>query len=77
MSEFDPRGPEMAGEFECRRALQNVIEEYFDEHQDFLEGFDLEERVGAVYGMLLEIGEDPDVVMIEAGVFVKEDDDEV
>jgi hypothetical protein len=77
MTEFEPGNPEAAAEFEQKLALNSVIEQYLGDEKEFLEGFDGEDRLGAVYGMLIELGEDPDIILVEAGVLEREGEDEV
>jgi len=65
--EFSGGGGEMNSEIieGCGR----VIEKYFSEDAEYYLGFeDEEDLVGALYGALLEIGEDPDEVLIRFGV---------
>lgn len=68
MSEHNESGQERAEAFDMERALNQVIEDYFQADAEFLYEHDVDERVGAVYGMLLEIGEDPDMILGDAGV---------
>lgn len=79
MGEFSAENQEQAVEFDREKALDQVIDLYLAEDKEFLsDEHDLEERVGAVYGMLLELGEDPDQILADVGVLEKEDqDDEV
>ena len=77
MGEYEENSVEQAVEFERKRALDVIIAEYLDADEEFLDGHDFEDKVGAVYGMLLELGEDPDVILGEAGVLEKENNDEV
>lgn len=74
MTEHD-QGQERAAEFDRERALDSVITEYFADDKDFLAEHEFEDRIGAVYGMLLEVGEDPDVVLGEAGIMEEEDNE--
>ena len=53
-----------------------VIEEYFPEDMEFYLGFDEEDLVSALYGALLDIGEDPDEVLGEFGVLESGGEDE-
>lgn len=77
MSEFYSDDPERSKEFERGRALEQIIDNYLGDDKEYLmEEHDLEDRIGAVYGMLLELGEDPDVVLTEAGVLEKEENDD-
>lgn len=71
MSEFEPipTNPER----DRLATLAAVVEEYFPEDKEFVTGLDFEEALGFVYGQLLEQGEDPDVVLVEAGVVEGED----
>lgn len=62
-------------EFERQAALQQLIEQYLPEDIDFLEEMDEEDKLGYIYGQLLELGEDPDEVLHEFGV--TEENDEV
>ena len=79
MGEFSAENQEQAVEFDREKALGQVIDLYLSDDKEFLnKGHDLQERVGAVYGMLLELGEDPDQILEDVGVLEKEDrDDEV
>ena len=77
MGEYEENSVEQAVEFERKRALDVIIAEYLEADEEFLDGHDFEDKVGAVYGMLLELGEDPDVILGEAGVLEQEDEDEV
>ena len=72
MSEFEPTldHPE-ANRYE---ALAGVIEQYCPEDKEFIIQMDFEEALGYVYGMLLEAGEDPDVVLADCGVIESEDE---
>ena len=59
---------------ERKQALDGVIEGYLeDEDREFLEGIDESERIGYVYGRLLEQGEDPDKVL-QSGVLERTDE---
>jgi hypothetical protein len=75
MSELGSENQEQAAEFDRERALAGVIDQYFPEDKEFLEGHDLDDRIAAVYGMLLEQGEDPDVVLADAGVIEGEENE--
>lgn len=77
MTEFEAHEQERAEKFNRERALDTVVKEYLETDEEFLSGHDLDDRIGAVYGMLLEQGEDPDVILGDAGVLEKEDDNEV
>ena len=77
MGEYEENSVEQAVEFERKRALDVIIAEYLEADEEFLDGHDFEDKVGAVNGMLLELGEDPDVILGEAGVLEKENNDEV
>lgn len=77
MNEMSPEAGGNAAEFDRQRALNTVIEEYFPEDKEFLDGFGLEDKVGTVYGMLLELNEDADAVLAESGVLEKAEGDEV
>lgn len=78
MSELNPGDQERAEAFDRARALEQIIDSYLQADKEYLmEEHDLDDRVGAVYGMLLEMGEDPDIILVEAGVLEKEGDDEV
>ncbi len=63
-------------ELERARAFASVVEQYLPEDKEFILDMDEEEALGYVYGMLLEMGEDPDVVLREFGV-TEENEDEV
>ncbi|HET6622338.1 MAG TPA: hypothetical protein VFG56_00185 [Candidatus Saccharimonadales bacterium] len=76
MSESLGQSPENAEEFSRERALSGLIHEYFPEDEEFFGEMDFEDRLGAVYGQLLESGEDPDLVLGEAGV-LEDDENEV
>ena len=75
MSELEPtpQNPER----DRLAALAEVVEQYFPDDKEFVTELDFEEALGFVYGQLLETGEDPDTVLVEAGVIEKEGDDEV
>lgn len=47
---------------------QLALEHLTQDDKDFLQDLDEEERVGYVYGRLLEEGEDPDEILIKFGV---------
>lgn len=66
---FDP-------ELERARAFAGVVEQYFPDDTEFILGCDEEEALKYVWGMLLEVGEDPEVVLKESGV-IEEGEDEV
>ena len=57
--------------------LKEVCERYLDpEDIEFLEEMeDEDERVGYVYGRLLDIGEDPDDLFEQYGVTERDDDE--
>lgn len=55
-------------EDEQRLGLARIIEDYFPHDFDFLSDMEMEDMVGALYGMLLEIGEDPDEILKLNGV---------
>lgn len=55
-------------EEESRSGLELLIDNFFPEDSDFLAGLDEEDKLGAVYGQLLEIGEDPDEVFARYGI---------
>lgn len=77
MGEFSTENQEQAVEFDREKALDQVIELYLADDKEFLnDEHDLEERVGAVYGMLLELDEDPDQILQDVGVLDKEDEDD-
>lgn len=77
MSEFYPDNHERVEAFDRGRALEQIIDSYLGDDKEYLlEEHDLEDRIGAVYGMLLELGEDPDIVLTEAGVLEKEENDD-
>lgn len=63
--------PEQASRFE---ALKQLTAEYLDaDDAAFLDELDTEEeRISYVYGRLLELGEDPEEVLIETGVIERE-----
>ncbi len=63
-------------ERERAQAFVNVVEQYLPDDKEFILDMDEEEALGYVYGMLIEMGEDPDVVLREFGV-TEEGDDEV
>ncbi len=72
MSEFLlPSNPEL----ERETALRQVIEQYLPEDAEFLADMDEEDKLGYMYGQLLEMGEDPDEILHEFGV--TEENDEV
>ncbi len=73
MSEFMSRSnPEL----EREAALLRFIEQYFPEDTDFLADMDEEDKLGYIYGQLLEAGQDPDEILQEFGV-TEEGDDEI
>lgn len=73
MSEFISRSnPEL----EREAALLRVIEQYFPEDTDFLADMDEEDKLGYIYGQLLEAGQDPDEILQEFGV-TEEGDNEI
>ncbi|HRJ06619.1 MAG TPA: hypothetical protein PK096_02990 [Candidatus Saccharibacteria bacterium] len=75
MSEFPSSS---TPEFEREKALRQVIEQYLPEDAEFLADMDEEDQLGYIYGQLLEMGEDPDVILQEFGITEKdEDEDEV
>ena len=55
-------------EFERETALRRLIEQYLPEDVEFLGDMDDEDKLGYVYGQLLEQGEDPDEILREFGV---------
>lgn len=59
-------------EREREEALESIITKYFPEYGEFLAGMDAEDLIGAVYGQLLEIGEDADEVLQKYGVTERE-----
>lgn len=75
MHEFDqsPSNPEA----ERAKALGQIIEQYMPDDTDFIAGMDEDEAVGYVYGMLLEMGEDPDTILKDFGVIEEGESDEV
>ena len=42
-----------------------IIEKFFPEDEEFLMGYGEDDLLGALYGMLIERGEDPDEVFAE------------
>lgn len=50
--------------------MHQLIEQYFPEDVGFVVGqlFDAEDEIGFLYRQLLEIGEDPDEILIKFGV---------
>ncbi|HET8690317.1 MAG TPA: hypothetical protein VFL81_02680 [Candidatus Saccharimonadales bacterium] len=75
MGEGLDQNPEHVERFDREQALADLVENYFPEDAEFLGEMDFDDRLGAVYGQLLELGEDPDAVLTEAGVL--EDEDEI
>jgi hypothetical protein len=63
-------------ELERARAFAAVIEQYLPDDTEFILGLDEDEALNYVWGMLLEVGEDPEVVLKEYGV-IEEGEDEV
>jgi hypothetical protein len=49
-------------------SLKSVMTEYFPDDPEFFAEFDDEDLLGAVYGALLEIGEDPDEIFKKWGI---------
>lgn len=77
MTELPTENQEQAVEFDREKALDQVIDLYLGDDKEFLsDEHDLEERVGAVYGMLLELGEDPDQILEDVGVLEKKDEED-
>lgn len=74
MGEYLGQNPEQGERFNRERALANVVENYFPEDAEFLGEMDFDDCLGAVYGQLLEIGEDPATILGEAGVLEGEDE---
>lgn len=67
MNELEPQlNPDEA--FERMRSLANLIEQYFPNDKEFILGLDFEEALGFVYGQLLDVNEDPDVILMDCGV---------
>ena len=62
-------------ELERETALRQLIEQYLPEDVEFLADMDEEDKLGYIYGQLLEMGENPDEILREFGV--TEEDDEV
>ncbi|HET7629741.1 MAG TPA: hypothetical protein VFK03_00035 [Candidatus Saccharimonadales bacterium] len=74
MSENLGQDPEQAEQFNAERALGGVVDNYFPEDAEFLGEMDFEDRLNTVYRQLLELGEDPEVVLAEAGVLESNDE---
>ena len=55
-------------EQERLRGLANLVEVYFPEDKAFVSDMDFDDALGFVYGQLLEVGEDPLLVLHEFGV---------
>ncbi len=69
--------PEEVYEHEIQIRLADVAGNYLDSSDaGFLEDMDPEDRLGYVYGRLLEIGEDPDQILIESGIIEPEQGEE-
>lgn len=77
----DPAEQEVAKELQQVQKLREVCDQYFP--QFGLEKADIEalfedaqgdftDALGAVYGQLLENGEDPDTILAEAGILEEE-----
>ena len=64
-------------EAERRVALDQLIDQYAPEDKDFIADMDEEETIGYLYGLLLGMGEDPDVVLKDFGVTEDGENDEV
>ena len=78
MSEIPGGDEERAAEFARENALKKVIEEYFPEDQEYFAGYEFfDDRLGAVYGQLLEYGESAERILGEAGILEEEKGDEV
>ena len=70
MNEYDRQNHEL----EPLAGLEAIIGDYFPEDEEFLTGMDDEDKLGAVYGQLLEAREDPDEIFQNYGI--SEEDDE-
>ena len=59
--------------------LITIVAEYLDENDaTFLDDMDDEgERIGYVYGRLLELGEDPEVILRDSGVTERGEEGEI
>jgi len=61
--------PQQQGpEFEQESGLWRIVDQYMPEDREFLEDMDMFDRLGYVYGTLLSMDEDPDVILAEFGV---------
>lgn len=61
---------------ESQRGLKELMDAYFPEEWEFVEGLHFEEALGYVYGVLLELGEDPDEVLNEFGIILPTGEEE-
>lgn len=67
--------PQSNPNLERESALWQLIEQYLPEDIEFLTDMDEEDKLGYIYGQLLEMGENPDEILHKFGV--TEEDDEV
>jgi hypothetical protein len=59
----------MHEKFESRKpTIDDVIGEYLPDDAEFLAELDKEDRLGAVYGLLIENGLDPDEILKGLGI---------
>lgn len=70
----DIQDSEKVVEFDRGRALYDVITEYFPDKAEFVSDMQDEgDKISYIYGLLLEMGFDPDTILLEAGV-IEEDE---
>lgn len=55
-------------EGELTNNTERLIGDLFPEDKEFLSDLDTEDTVAALYGMILEIGEDPDEILAKYGI---------
>lgn len=65
---------EPGSEAERETGLRSIIEQYFPDDEEFLECMEEPDKIGYIYGSLLEQGDDPDVILQEFGVTEEKDE---
>jgi hypothetical protein len=68
---FAPDSHEVEAEQSLEERVGQIIAKYFPEDESWLEEFtDIGDKLGAIYGQLVEIGEDPDEAFVTYGITI-------
>ena len=68
MSEQLSTNAEQGSEFDSLAKMHEIITNFLPEDAEFLAEFDEEDLLGTLYGLLNDIGEDPDEIFAEYSI---------